>query len=36
MGRKGMIETLFDGFGEPVCGPLTSVVYCPDASIGDS
>ncbi len=33
MDRQGMIDTVYNGFGTPACGPLTSVVFCYDASI---
>jgi peptide/nickel transport system substrate-binding protein len=33
MDRQGMIDTVFNGFGTPACGPLTSVVFCYDANI---
>lgn len=33
MDRQGMIDTVFNGFGTPACGPLTSVVFCYDASL---
>jgi peptide/nickel transport system substrate-binding protein len=35
MDRQGMIDTVFNGFGTPACGPLTSVVFCYDASLCD-
>jgi peptide/nickel transport system substrate-binding protein len=33
MDRQGMIDTVYNGFGTPACGPLTSVVFCYDPSI---
>ncbi|MFZ1770348.1 MAG: ABC transporter substrate-binding protein [Caldilinea sp.] len=33
MDRQGMIDTVYNGFGTPACGPLTSVVFCYDASL---
>ena len=35
MDRQGMIDTVYNGFGTPACGPLTSVVFCYDASLCD-
>jgi peptide/nickel transport system substrate-binding protein len=35
MDRQGMIDTVYNGFGFPACGPLTSVVFCYDASLCD-
>ena len=33
MDRQGMIDTVYNGFGTPACGPMTSVVFCYDPSI---
>ena len=35
MDRQGMIDTVYNGFGWPACGPLTSVVFCYDVSLCD-
>lgn len=35
MDRQGMIDTVYNGFGTPACGPLTSVVFCYDPSLCD-
>lgn len=35
MDRQGMIDTVYNGFGTPACGPLTSVVFCYDANMCD-
>ncbi len=33
MDRQGFIDTVFNGIGKPACSPLTSVVFCYDASM---
>ena len=33
MDREGMIATVYNGFGTPACGPLTSVVNCYDPAM---
>jgi peptide/nickel transport system substrate-binding protein len=35
MDRQGFIDTVYNGFGSPACSPLTSVVFCYDASSCD-
>ncbi len=35
MDRQGFIDTVYNGFGKPACSPLTSVVFCYDASTCD-
>ena len=35
MDRQGMIDTVYNGFGTPACGPLTSVVFCYDPAMCD-
>lgn len=35
MDREGMIATVYNGFGTPACGPLTSVVFCYDPAMCD-